>query len=127
MMRALTTDATGTALADKSGGNGAVKCLADSSIMVTGRVTAYQTGGSAGTVGDSAGWEFDALLKNIGGTYTLVGSSIAAATTPTRSDAAAAAWTVQATATANGLVLTVTGEANKDITWFASMEASGTR
>lgn len=90
--------------------------------LVSLLVTARQTGGAAGTAGDSAGWVLTALVKrgaNAAST-TLVGGG-GAAVAPTYNDAAAAAWRLAVTAdTTNGaLALTGTGEASKNIQWVA--------
>ena len=69
-------------------------------------------------MGDCAGWLYSVLIKNIGGTTTIVG-------TPTLlssdADAGAATWTVALTAdnTLDALNITVTGEASKTIQWTA--------
>jgi hypothetical protein len=93
----------------------------DSAISFTAIVSARQTGGTSGTAGDSASWTVNAVIKNIGGTTSMVGGSGGATIAPDFSDAAAAGWRLDVVAGgANGaLVLRATGEANKDITWEA--------
>jgi hypothetical protein len=90
------------------------------------QVAAIQNGGTAGTVGDSAGWIIDGIIRrNNAGTITLLGS-----TAPfTFADAGAAAWTavVSADAVNNALVVTVTGEANKNIRWTGIWSIAGQR
>lgn len=98
-------------------------------------VVAYQTGGSAGTAGDSAAWDVTVLLRRpgnvastayVGGTIITSAPGIAnaaagAALAPTHSVAAAAGWrlTLDADTTLGGLAVTGTGEANKTIRWVA--------
>lgn len=87
---------------------------------VTGSVIARQVGGASGTAGDTSFWTFEGALKNVGGTVSLVG-----AITPDMivQDAAISA-TVLAVAADNvnkSLKITATGEANKDINWFAHL------
>ncbi len=80
------------------------------------RVTARQVAGAAGTVGDSAYFEFAGCIKLVGTTTTLVGSS--AVGTPVRDDAA---WTVALSAddTNDALKIDVTGVVDKTIRWAA--------
>jgi hypothetical protein len=93
-------------------------------------VLARQTGGSAGTVGDSAGWELGVLVRrgaSASATSLLGGGSAIA---PTLADAAAAGWrlSVSADTTHGGLAIAGTGEANKALSWVArllSVEAVG--
>ena len=87
-------------------------------------VSARQTGGTSGTTGDHATWRVDCSVRRQGGVGSVVvnggGSSIA----PTTSDAAAAGWRLAVAAdTTNGaLAVTGTGEANKTITWTATVQ-----
>ena len=87
-------------------------------------VSAYQTGGAAGTPGDTAGWVIEGLIKRVGTTTTLV-SSVGAGN-PTFTDAGSAGWNVAVAAddTNEALVFTVTGEASKNIVWSARIDAS---
>jgi hypothetical protein len=87
--------------------------------MVQVIAVARQTGGGAGTVGDSKCWRADICLKrgaNAGAT------SIVYSSTPLASgDAATAGWVMAFTAdtTNGGLSVTGTGEAGKNISWVA--------
>lgn len=114
-----TLDATIGTLSSDTVSTGAVfelSLVSGSALAVKGIVVARQSAGSAGTVGDCKAWTFDALIKNIGGTTSLVA---AVAPTVTAADAGAAAWTLTVTAD-NGsdlLRLQGTGEANKTIRW----------
>jgi hypothetical protein len=94
-------------------------------------VLARQTGGASGTIGDSAGWVVDALVKRAitASSATLIGGG-GASLAPSYSDAAAAAWRLAVTAdtTNGGLAISGTGEAGKTINWVArvlSVEAVG--
>jgi Pectate lyase superfamily protein len=92
---------------------------------------ARQTGGTAGTVGDSAAWEVAALVRrgaNAASTVLVGGGGALVA--PAFSDAGAAAWrlSVAADTTAGGLAVLGTGEAAKTVNWVArilSVEAVG--
>jgi hypothetical protein len=86
-------------------------------------VSGYQTGGAAGTPGDSAGWVIEGMIKRVGTSTTLVAST--GAGSPTFFDAAASGWNVAVAANdANeSLIFTVTGEANKNIVWAARIDA----
>lgn len=115
-----TTDATATVLTSDGGAAAATNQYALSSGMASClriMVIARQTAGS-GTVGDCKAWVADALLKNIGGTTSLV-----AAVSPTAvaADAGAAAWSIAITAdnALDVLKVEVTGEASKTIQWTA--------
>lgn len=79
-------------------------------------VIARQTGGIAGTVGDSGGYEIIGVVKNISGTLTLVGTPTV--TTIAEDDAA---WSVAIGVTGNEITLTVTGAADKTIRWVGSV------
>jgi hypothetical protein len=88
-------------------------------------VSAYQDGGAAGTIGDSATWEITGAIKRTDVSLTaLVGLS--GAGTPLFADAAAAGWTVAVFAdnTNNAFSVQVTGELNKNITWHAAVHTS---
>ncbi|MBX6743655.1 MAG: hypothetical protein IRY87_16600 [Acetobacteraceae bacterium] len=85
-------------------------------------VVARQIGGTAGNVGDSAGWEVSALVKrgaNAAATVLVGGGGASLA--PTYNDAGAAGWRIGVTADATngGLSVAPTGEANKIINWVA--------
>lgn len=107
-------------------------------------VVARQTGGTAGTVGDSASWEANLLVRRgasaaattlVGGNQMSATPALAAVTAGTAfapgiNDAAAAAWrlTLAADTAQGGLAVSGTGEANKTVNWVArllSVEAVG--
>ena len=82
-------------------------------------LAARQTGGSAGTVGDSAGYEIKGVIKRDDADNTvLVGS---ASVTTIAEDQSAWDVTVIADDTNEALVIKVTGEANKTIHWVATV------
>lgn len=123
LMGALTTDATPT-LMDSFGAQFTTVSAAAGwtpAVAMTLMVSASQTGGIAGTVGDTASWFVTLLLKRVGDVYTLVGSNIGAGA-PTYNDAGAALWNVALGVAANGLTITVTGEVDKTIQWAAHMK-----
>ena len=147
VLRCQTTGAAATRLtADGGAANTAntVNLPANGSYLVRLMVTARQTGGAAGTAGDSAGWSFDvlvtrgasvaatALVGGIAQTGTPGAAAIAAGTgfAPSLAVAAAAAWriTVAADTSNGGIAVSGTGEASKTINWVArvlSVEAVG--
>lgn len=87
-------------------------------------VTARQTAGSAGTIGDSATWYITGCIKRDGANNTtLVGVPTGTGTPSGFFDAAAATWNVVVTAddTNEALAVTVTGELNKTILWSLSV------
>src|SRR5690606_22169373 len=79
-------------------------------------VVARQSGGTG--AGDCAAWSTEVLLKNIGGTVSIVGTP---SVTALAADAGAAAWAIAISAddTNKALQVTVTGEASKTIEWTA--------
>lgn len=83
-------------------------------------VAARQTGGAAGTVGDSARWTVEGLIRRAGTTVTQVGT---ATVTKTHNDTGAAAWTVSVLPGTGTFVLRCTGEASKNIDWVAELVA----
>ena len=54
----------------------AITTPTDYTIAVIGLMTARQTAGAAGTVGDSGAWKFEALIKNVGGIPTLIVNTV---------------------------------------------------
>lgn len=92
---------------------------------IRGVVVARQIAGSAGTVGDSANFPIEALVKNVAGTVTVIDSTSALQF----SDAAAAGWTV--TVVANSITqsidITCTGQVNKTIRWVAAFNVAQTQ
>lgn len=94
-------------------------------------VVARQTGGVAGTVGDSAMWNIAGCIKYRPSTLTttFVGVPTGTGTPSAFNDAGAAAWSVSVTAddTNETLVVTVTGEVDKTISWMARVHTNEIR
>lgn len=86
-----------------------------------GTIVGRQTGGTSGTAGDSTIETFDGVLKNVGGTVSLVN-----AITATQGDTDAGLSTTTVTVTADNvnksLKIQVTGTANRNINWFAHVD-----
>ena len=117
ILRADTTDATATVLTTNNNSNLAANQIvadSDTCIMFSGTIVAMQNGSQ-----DQGGWEIKGLLKNDGGTTTLVSSNI-----QTFSDGNS--WTVALSAdnTNNALAITCTGEAAHNIRWVANISTS---
>ena len=117
ILRADTTDATATVLTTNNStaaANNQIVAASDTCIMFSGTLVAMQNGAQ-----DQGGWEIKGLLKNDGGTTTLVNSNI-----QTFDDGNG--WTVALTAdnTNNALAITCTGEASHNIRWVANISTS---
>lgn len=91
---------------------------ADTAYLFEARVLARRTGGTAGVDGDSAGYIASAVFKRAGtGSTTLVGP-----VTKQHEGEDQAAWDATFTATGSNTVdLTVTGEADNNITWHSTI------
>lgn len=112
-----TTDATATVLTTNNNTAAATNQIvanSDTCIMFSGTLVAMQNGAQ-----DQGGWEIKGLLKNDGGTTTLVSSNI-----QTFDDGNG--WVVALTAdnTNNALAITCTGEASHNIRWVANIQTS---
>ena len=112
-----TTDATATVLTTDNGSAGGanqIVAASDTCIMFSGTLVATQNGAQ-----DQGGWEIKGLLKNDGGTTTLVSSNI-------QTFADGNSWVVALTAdnTNNALAITCTGEASHNIRWVANIQTS---
>ena len=117
ILRADTTDATATVLTTNNSTAAAdnqIVAASDTCIMFSGTLVAMQNGAQ-----DQGGWEIKGLLKNDGGTTTLVSSNI-------QTFAGGNGWTVALTAdnTNNALAITCTGEAAHNIRWVANISTS---
>ncbi len=114
-----TTTATATQLfGDNTAATSRLTIAASTSYAYKLQLVARQTGGAAGTAGDTAVWNIE------GGIYrAAAGNAILLGATQTSYFfvAAAAAWTatVSADIVNQALVVTVAGEANKNINWVA--------
>lgn len=117
-VRAQTTDATtatmlpatGQQLTVPSGATWAFRAI------VAGR----QTGGVAGTAGDSAGFIVEGAAKNVSGSTSLLGT----ANITSYSDAAASTWAVALAVSGANLQFRCTGEADKNIDWSCTVTVS---
>lgn len=86
--------------------------LADGkTIMISARIVALRTGGSAGAVGDSAWYVLDGAYKNIAGVLTGIGSP------NLYGGEDQAGWNVGFSTSGTEVVVVVTGAANNEITW----------
>lgn len=120
VLRAATTDATGTRLTADAAAAGAANTVNlpnNGSYLARILVTARQP-----TTGDTAGWVVDGLFRrgaNAAATALVGGGGASIA--PTYNDAGAAAWrlTVAADTTLGAFAISGTGEAAKTIQWVA--------
>ncbi len=117
ILRCDTTDATATVLTTTNAAGqwyNQITAQNDSCIMFSGTVVAMQNGAQ-----DQGGWEVKGLLKNDGGTTTLVSSNI-------QTFADGNGWVVALSAdnTTNSLAITCTGEASHNIRWVANISTS---
>ncbi|MDI3309380.1 MAG: glycosyl hydrolase family 28-related protein [Acetobacteraceae bacterium] len=124
VLRRQGTDATQARLTSNNlapGANNSINLPNGGTYMVRMLVVARQVGGNADTVGDSAGWIVDALVRRGANAATTVLVGGGASIAPTYSDAGATAWRLAVAAdTANGgIAVSGTGEANKIINWVA--------
>jgi hypothetical protein len=106
--RLATTDATQATLLT-------INTTSDTANLVVAYVTARRTGGTSGSAGDSAGYSMTALVKNVGGTATVVGSPSIVALEDQ------AGWDATVDASAGALRVRVTGAANNNVTWHATV------
>lgn len=123
VLRRQTVDATATRItsdANTQTTNNTANLSDNSTYLLQVMVVARQTGGTAGTAGDSAGWILWCLMKRGSGvaTTTLVGT---ASKNVIAKDTAASTWDVSVTAdtTNGGVNATVTAEANKNVNWVS--------
>lgn len=126
-----TSDATPTLLS-LNGTTGELLSIEENSLVEFDcKVIAFQRDGIAGTPGDAATWNFNGTIRNLGGTTALLDTVMYQDNTGAwgvsaqrAQDAAAAAWTVAATANnaTDSLSITVTGEVNKGIVWLAYIQ-----
>lgn len=112
----LTTDATQTSLAEINGTG-----VISHACVVEATVVGFRTGGSSGSTADSAGYKLLAIYKNNAGTLTQVGS-----TTQTVLGESQAAWDATLDASSNQMRVRVTGAANNNIRWSATITVSST-
>lgn len=87
------------------------------------KISARQTGGASGTVGDSAVFIKHGGVKIVGGSVSILGTP----TETSGSDVAASAWTAALSTSGSNFQIRVTGETNKNIRWVATVELSEVR
>lgn len=104
-----TTDATVTALQR-------VAIPTSRTVYIEAIVVARRTGGSAGTVGDSAFYKRAGAFKNIAGVVTQVGATVS----DTGEDQAG--WDCGFALSGTNIVITGTGAINNDITWVSEVK-----
>lgn len=126
ILRRQSTSATArrlTADDQSAGANNSFTLPNNGTFLVRAMVTARQVpGGSAGTVGDSAGWDVVFLMtRGAAAADTVLVGGGGASIAPTLNSAGAAAWRLSITAdtTFGAINITGTGEANKTIDWVA--------
>ncbi len=114
-----TTTATATQLfGDNTSATSRLTVVASTSYAYKLQLVARQTGGAAGTAGDTAVWNIEGgVYRAAAGNAVLLGAT----TTSYSAVTAAAAWTatVSVDTVNNALVVTVAGEASKNINWVA--------
>lgn len=84
-------------------------------VMLVANIVARRTGGSSGTVGDSAWYTLSGAYKNVGGVMTGIG------TPDLIGGEDQAGWNVGFTSSGTDAVVTVQGAANNDITWEVTL------
>jgi len=107
--RVATTDATVTTLHT-------VTIPASTTVQINAWVTARRTGGAAGTAEDGAGYMVQATVKNVAGTATLIGAVNQICVQEDQ-----AGWDATIDVTAATARVRVTGAANNNITWHATV------
>jgi len=88
----------------------------DSSIFVTGKISGIQTGGTAGTIGDVCAFEIQILVKNIGGTSSLITQNY-----ERYKDNIDATLNISVDDPTDKLEIEIVGEANKTIKWTSNI------
>ena len=117
ILRSDTTDATAEAMTTNNSTAAAtnqIVAASDTCIMFSGTIVAMQNGAQ-----DQGGWQINGLLKNDGGTTTLVNSEV-------RTFADGNGWSIVLSAddTNNALKVQCTGEASHNIRWVANIQTS---
>jgi|AACY02.16.fsa_nt_gi hypothetical protein len=101
---ASTTDGSATAV-------DVIATETDKTYTLLTTVAARRTGGSAGSAGDSAGYELFGAFKNVGGTLSQVGTTTIVA----KEDQAA--WAADFAVSGTDIQVSVTGAADNDVSW----------
>jgi len=116
ILYAVTTDATTTPL-KLSPTDPGIFIPANSVCKVRVEVVGYQTGGSAGTIGDSTTRVIQGAMKNTSGTPTGIGAGLSVA--DVIEDAALSGYVLTSSTAPGILNINVAGQANKTIQWTA--------
>lgn len=133
VLRRATTDATATALTANANAPATtnVPVLPNNGLYAfRARVVCIQTGGAAGTAGDSKAWDVVGAIKRgaNAGTTALLGTptiTVLGADTALGADnTTGATIAIVANATQGGLGIDVTGAANKNLRWVATVETT---
>jgi hypothetical protein len=125
VLRRITTDATATRLTGEARGQSSTNTVNlpnSGTYMLRLLVVAQQTGGSAGTVGDCAGWELTALVKrgaNVAATVLVGSLRVQRGADLRRCGCGGLARGPHGRRDHGGLAVTATGEANKTVRWVA--------
>ncbi len=117
VLKSDTTDATAEAMTTNNstaGSTNQIVAASDTCIMFSGTIVAMQNGAQ-----DQGGWQINGLLKNDGGTTTLVNSEVR-----TFSDGNGWSIVLSADNTNNALKVQCTGEASHNIRWVANIQTS---
>jgi hypothetical protein len=118
IIKCATTDATPTTMVTDGGSSGSsdnqIVAVSDTCLMFSGTIVAMQNGAQ-----DQGGWQISGLLKNDGGTTTLVNSEV-------KTFADGNGWSIVLSAdnTNNALKVQCTGEASHNIRWVANIQTS---
>ncbi len=91
----------------------------DSAWMFDVKLIAYQTGGTAGTVGDTAAVTLQGAISRTGSATPIVSGQTA---TNVGSSAGAASWTASASTSSTGLVIELSVEADKTVNWTGDIK-----
>lgn len=102
-----TTDATPTTIQSQATSSG-------KSYLVESRVTARQTGGATGSVGDSAAFVYRCLFKNVGGTLSKVDDELVTL------NEALGLGGIAAVVSSTNIAVQVTGAASRNLSWASA-------
>lgn len=91
---------------------------ADTTYLFEANVVGRRTGGTAGSVGDSAAYKVFGSIVDISGTATAVGAGTSTAITLEDQ----AGWTAAFTVSAGNVILQVTGALDNNVVWHAEIK-----
>jgi hypothetical protein len=107
--RVATTDATVTTIST-------IPVPVNHTLLIVAYIVARRTGGSAGSANDGAAYRLEVAAKNTSGTAAEL-----AAETLTVIGESQAGWTVASSASGGNILLRVTGAADNNVQWRASV------